>query len=255
MRLTRAGALGVPTLEPHQRRIHGASYARPARREACSTQHRDLLGGARVERASEHPDFIPTLLSWGGWLYGAAFDPETADTIIARPDLNGEDCHVFWHMATSPEDLLQNLKAAQLLAERSPLTGYASIGRDELHALLVATHDLDRARGTDYHQRVLAYVRRFQSEQLMTAAAVTDVKGHRGRRPGEQDDPDLYLRVVERRSDGIVVRGAKAHTSGSVGAEELIVIPPGPCERPNRTLRSHSRCRSMHPGSRWWPAR
>ena len=40
-------------------------------------------------------------------------------------------------MATSAEDLLQNLKAAQLLAERSPLTGYASIGRDELHALLV----------------------------------------------------------------------------------------------------------------------
>ncbi len=31
--------------------------------------------------------------------------------------------------------------------------------------------------------------------------------------------------MVERRSDGIVVRGAKAHTSGSVGAEELIVIP------------------------------
>jgi aromatic ring hydroxylase len=145
--------------------------------------------------------------------------------MIARPDLNGEECHVFWHMATGPADLLQNLKAAQLLAERSPLTGYASIGRDELHALLVATHDLDRARGTDYHERVLAYVRRFQSEQLMTAAAVTDVKGHRGRRPGEQDDPDLYLRVVERRSDGIVVRGAKAHTSGSVGAEELIVIP------------------------------
>ncbi len=131
----------------------------------------------------------------------------------------------FWHIATSAADLLQNLKAAQLLAERSPLTGYASIGRDELHALLVATHDLDRARGTDYHERVLDYVRRFQREQLMTAAAVTDVKGDRSRRPGEQDDPDLYLRVVERDSDGIIVRGAKAHTSGSVGAEELIVIP------------------------------
>jgi 4-hydroxybutyryl-CoA dehydratase/vinylacetyl-CoA-Delta-isomerase len=181
--------------------------------------------GQVVENVTEHPDFIPTLLSWGGWLYGAAFDPETASTVVGGPDLNGEDCHVFWHMATTPEDLLQNLKAAQLLAERSPLTGYASIGRDELHALLVATHDLDQARGTEYHQRVLAYVRRFQSEQLMTAAAVTDVKGDRGRRPGEQDDPDLYLRVVERRADGIVVRGAKAHTSGSVGAEELIVIP------------------------------
>ena len=43
--------------------------------------------------------------------------------------------------------------------------------------------------------------------------------------PADQDDPDMYLHIVERRDDGIVVRGAKAHTSGSVGAEELIVIP------------------------------
>ena len=145
--------------------------------------------------------------------------------MVARPDLNGEDCHIFWHMAASAEDLLQNLKAAQLLAERSPLTGYASIGRDELHALMCATQDLDRARGTDYHRRVLDYVRRFQREQLMTAAAVTDVKGNRGLRPAQQDDPDMYLRIVDRNDKGIVVRGAKAHTSGSVGAEELIVIP------------------------------
>ena len=53
----------------------------------------------------------------------------------------------------------------------------------------------------------------------MTAAAVTDVKGDRGKRPADQDDPDMYLRVVDRRDDGIVVRGAKAHTSGSVGRE------------------------------------
>ena len=49
----------------------------------------------------------------------------------------------------------------------------------------------------------------------MTAAAVTDVKGNRGLRPAQQDDPDMYLRVVDRNDEGIVVRGAKAHTSGS----------------------------------------
>ena len=174
---------------------------------------------------STHPEFAPTLISWGSWLYQAAFDPETAETMTASPDLNGEECHVFWHMATSAEDLLQNLKAAQLLAERSPLSGYASIGRDELQALMVATIDVDSRNGTNYHERVVDYVRRFQREQLMAAAAVTDVKGDRSKRPAEQDDPDMYLRVVERRADGVVVRGAKAHTSGSVGAEELIVIP------------------------------
>ena len=68
--------------------------------------------------------------------------------MVASPDLNGEECHVFWHMATSPEDLLQNLRAARLLSERSPLSGYASIGRDELQALLIVTQRSTARRGT-----------------------------------------------------------------------------------------------------------
>jgi 4-hydroxybutyryl-CoA dehydratase / vinylacetyl-CoA-Delta-isomerase len=181
--------------------------------------------GKPVVDPTEHPSFIPTYLSWAYWVYQAAFDKETAETMIARPDLNGEDSHVFWHMATNADDLMQNLDAARLLAERSPLAGYASIGRDELQALLMVTHQIDKSKGTSFHKRTLEYCKRFQREQLMTAAAVTDVKGHRMKRPGEQDDPDVYVHVVERRSDGIVVRGAKAHTSGSVVCEDLVVIP------------------------------
>ncbi len=63
---------------------------------------------------------------------------------------------------------------------------------------MVATIDVDRRNGTTYHERVVDYVRRFQREQIMAAAAVTDVKGDRSKRPAEQDDPDMYLRVVER---------------------------------------------------------
>jgi aromatic ring hydroxylase len=57
------------------------------------------------------------------------------------------------------------------------------------------------------------------------AAAVTDVKGDRARRPSAQSDPDMYLHIVDRRPDGIVVRGAKAHISSGPIADELIVIP------------------------------
>lgn len=35
----------------------------------------------------------------------------------------------------------------------------------------------------------------------------------------------MYLRVVERRSNGIVVRGAKAHQTGSLSSHEIIVLP------------------------------
>ena len=80
-------------------------------------------------------------------------------------------------------------------------------------------------------------MKRFQREQFLTAAAVTDVKGDRSKRPAEQDDPDLYLHVVDRSSDGIVVRGAKAHTSGSVVSNELVDHPDSRDARRRQRLR------------------
>jgi 4-hydroxyphenylacetate 3-monooxygenase/4-hydroxybutyryl-CoA dehydratase/vinylacetyl-CoA-Delta-isomerase len=60
---------------------------------------------------------------------------------------------------------------------------------------------------------------------LALAVAQTDPKGDRSKRPCEQTDPDLYLRVVEKRSNGIVVRGAKIHTSCAPYVDEVIVLP------------------------------
>jgi 4-hydroxybutyryl-CoA dehydratase/vinylacetyl-CoA-Delta-isomerase len=54
---------------------------------------------------------------------------------------------------------------------------------------------------------------------------MTDVKGDRSMRPSEQKDPDLYVRVVEKRKDGIIVRGAKAHQTGAINSHEIIVMP------------------------------
>ena len=63
------------------------------------------------------------------------------------------------------------------------------------------------------------------TNDLALAVAQTDVKGDRSLGPAKQTDPDLYVHIVERRADGIVVRGAKAHTSVSTNANELIVLP------------------------------
>ena len=64
-----------------------------------------------------------------------------------------------------------------------------------------------------------------QENDLTVDGAMTDPKGDRSRAPHEQSDPDLYLHVVERREDGIVVRGAKAHQTGALNSHEIIVMP------------------------------
>lgn len=96
------------------------------------------------------------------------------------------------------------------------------MGVDTLNALSVVTKDMDLALDTSYHERFLKYLEYFQENDLVGNCAQTDVKGDRMKRPFEQQDPDLYLRVVEKRPDGIVVRGAKAHNTIGPYADEII---------------------------------
>src|SRR5205823_2786671 len=102
------------------------------------------------------------------------------------------------------------------------------IGTDALFGLTLVAHEMDRRLGTRYGARVARFLEHCADEDLALAVAQTDVKGDRSLGPAEQaarGHPDAYLRIVERRSDGIVVRGAKAHTSVATNANEVIVLP------------------------------
>lgn len=73
--------------------------------------------------------------------------------------------------------------------------------------------------------RIRAWVADAQQRDVRITQCITDAKGDRSRRPGNQDDPDQFVRVVEQRDDGIVIRGAKLHISAASMGHELMTIP------------------------------
>ncbi len=73
--------------------------------------------------------------------------------------------------------------------------------------------------------RIRAYVKDAQKRDVRITQCITDAKGDRSRKPAKQDDPDAYVRVVERRDDGVVIRGAKLHISAASMGHELMTIP------------------------------
>src|SRR5262249_32866739 len=178
-------------------------------------------GGERIADRVGYDGFAPTRNCWGTWIYDCVRDPEVQRTLDRCVSIDGEACHPFWSIPATKEDLLDNILVARQVSRVSPAAGYATIGRDELAALYVVSAALEREGHGQYFARVRNYIRRFQREQIMTSAAITDPKGDRRLRPAEQPNKEAYLRVVERRSDGIVIRGCKMHTSGAVAAEEL----------------------------------
>ena len=100
------------------------------------------------------------------------------------------------------------------------------IGTDALFALRRIGRELDRRRGdTERSDRIAAFFDHCRENDLAMSVAQTDVKGDRSLGPSAQSNPDSYLRIVERRPDGIVVRGAKVHTSCTPNTNELIVLP------------------------------
>jgi 4-hydroxybutyryl-CoA dehydratase/vinylacetyl-CoA-Delta-isomerase len=91
-------------------------------------------------------------------------------------------------------------------------------------ALMSIVDDLRKVR-PDFAENIERMYRFARDRDLRAAEVITDAKGDRSRKAHEQDDPDLYLRIVERRKDGIVVRGAKLHITAAALVHELVVMP------------------------------
>jgi len=78
-----------------------------------------------------------------------------------------------------------------------------------------------------YIDNINNYLKFLKKNDIGLAGAITDVKGDRSLRAADpkQSHPDYYVRVVDKNKDGIVVRGAKAHITGSPYLNEMIVMP------------------------------
>lgn len=157
--------------------------------------------------------------------FNFAADPQYADLMTAKSHITGKTINRFTHIHQSVDDLLKKQEMTRFLCQHVGGCIQRCMGVDALNALSVVTKDCDLAMGTSYHERFLKYLEYYQENDLVGNCAQTDVKGDRSKRPYEQVDPDLYLRVVEKRSDGIVVRGAKAHNTIAPYADEIIVVP------------------------------
>ncbi len=182
------------------------------------------LFGQRVQDYTQHPMIRPSLNSLA-MTYDLALRPEYRDVMTAHSPLTGGGVNRFTHIHQSTDDLVKKVKMLRLLGQKTGSCFQRCVGMDAINALWSVTYELDRERGTDYHPRFRDYVRYLQEEDLVADGAMTDPKGDRSLAPHEQADPDVYLHLVERGSDGIVVRGAKAHQTGACNSHEIIVMP------------------------------
>ena len=174
-------------------------------RESLRDGRNVFLEGQRIESLPEHPIYkVPVEIAAG--LYDRGYDPTPGairDTIKTL---------------RSPADLREHaekMESGDILLE---------VTSASIMTLLTAAGRIEAAL-PEHAERIRVWVREAQEADLRITQCITDAKGDRSRRPGQQDDEDAYVRIVERRPDGIVIRGAKLHITAASLGHELMTIP------------------------------
>ena len=180
--------------------------------------------GKKVECPVDDPILRPSLNSVR-MTYDLAQMPEYEDLMTAISPYTGQRVNRFTHIHQSTGDLIKKVKMQRLLGQKTAACFQRCVGMDAFNAVFSTTYETDQKYGTSYHENFKKFMTYVQDKDLTVDGAMTDVKGDRSKAPHAQDDPDLFLHVVERRPDGIVVRGAKAHQTGILNSHEVIVMP------------------------------
>jgi aromatic ring hydroxylase len=182
--------------------------------------------GERVEDVTTHPD-LGIAVEHVALDYRLAEDEQHRDLMTWDDPQSGQRCSRYFKTPTNSEDLLNRREMIELSTRLggAVVLLIKEIGTDALFALDLVTQQVDEMAGTQYRQRVAAFHAECRDKDLSLAVAQTDVKGDRSLLPSQQEHPDYYVHILEEGEDGIVVSGAKAHTTCAPYVDELIVLP------------------------------
>ena len=191
-------------------------------RRLRETSREIYLFGEKISDPYKNPVLMATVNAIAK-TYELALNPEYKGILTVFED--EREVNRFLHVESSNEDLVNRVKMMRIVNRELGNCNYRCTGHDTINGLYPTTYEVDSKYNSDYHERLKRYLRYLQDNDLAVAGAMTDVKGDRSKRPGEQDDPDTYIHIVEERDDGIIVRGAKISISGASVSDELIVVP------------------------------
>lgn len=180
------------------------------------------LFGELVKEPVDHPLIRPSINAVAETYDLAAKEPELAS---AKSSLTGIQVNRFLHIAESAQDLVDQNRMQRKLGQLTGTCFQRCVGMDALNSLYSTTFEIDQKHGTQYHKRLVEFIKMVQRENLVIGGAMTDVKGDRSLSPSQQADPDMFVHIIKRDNKGVYITGAKAHQTGCINSHWIIVMP------------------------------
>jgi 4-hydroxybutyryl-CoA dehydratase/vinylacetyl-CoA-Delta-isomerase len=170
--------------------------------------------GEKIEDITTHPKFrVPIAVASRDYDHASA---ERSELMTYKTE-TGERAHRVFQIPRNEDDLA---KRVELMHDMSIVGGVTGV-----FMALMSAKDAIAEVNPMYAENIERLYRHVRDKDLRAAEVITDPKGDRSRRAHEQDDPDLYVRIVKRTDEGIIVRGAKLHITAASLVHELVVMP------------------------------
>jgi 4-hydroxybutyryl-CoA dehydratase / vinylacetyl-CoA-Delta-isomerase len=170
--------------------------------------------GERIDDITIHPKFkTPIAVASGDYDYA---NPARREVMSYRTD-EGDVAHRVFQIPRAEADLHRRIELMHQMSIVGGVTG--------VFMALMSVKDAVAEVNPQYAENIERMYRHVRDNDLRAAEVITDPKGDRSRRAHEQDDPDLYVRIVKRTDEGIIVRGAKLHITAASLVHELVVMP------------------------------
>jgi 4-hydroxybutyryl-CoA dehydratase / vinylacetyl-CoA-Delta-isomerase len=177
-----------------------------------------FIRGEQVHDIVDHPLVAPSIRTLTE-TYRLAAMPEHREVFTAHSPFLDARVNRFTHIFATEADLHAKQQMQRTLGQVTGTCFQRCVGMDALNAVYNVTHGMSGP----FHARFVEYLRHVQREDLVVCGAMTDPKGDRSKGPADQ--PDMYVRIVERRADSVVLRGCKLHQTGVVNSHEMLVMP------------------------------
>ncbi len=190
------------------------------------SQARELwYGDQRITgRVSEHPAFAGIARSLAA-LYEMQHRPELKESMTYVSPRSGDRVGMSFLQPKSKEDLAKRTRMMKTWADFSGGTlGRTSDYLNSAIMAMAAAKDFFGKGRVDFAANMQNYYEYVRENDLLLTHTLINPQVNRAAGPSKQSDPFIAARVLEKKSDGVVVRGARMLATLPI-ADELIVFP------------------------------
>ncbi len=203
----------------------GARSGKEFLKRLDSTQRELWYGDQKITGSvSQHPAFRGVAKSIAD-LYDMQLAPNLVESMTYVSPTTGERVGASFLQPHTSEELAKRTAMMKRWADYSG--GIMGRTADYLNSsvmAMAAASEFFGKEGKDFAANIKAYYEHVREEDLLLTHTLINPQANRSAGPSKQADPFIAARVVEKRSDGVIIRGARMLATLPI-ADEIMVFP------------------------------